>query len=121
MRQKAICSGVTSLLVMAALLIYSMLPTWFRPITPIFVRILIGGASVSLLTAVVAGVRGSRLWFLATLLPIAFFLMLLNFEQATEIKITSVSGVPTFTLRKWDAHGLRSLQPGIPQRSRTPQ
>ena len=26
-------------------------------------------------------------WFVATLLPIAFFLMLLNFEQATEIKI----------------------------------
>ena len=98
LRHKGIRSGVTSLLVMAALLSYSMLPTWFRPVTPFFVLILLVGAFVSLLSAVVAGVRGSRLWFVATLLPIAFFLMLLNFEQVTEIKITNVSGTPTFVL-----------------------
>jgi hypothetical protein len=75
-----------------------MLPTWFRPIPPLFVVTLLVGAVVSLVCAIVAGVRGSRLWFAAALLPIAFFLMLLNFEQATEVRLRNDFGTPTFVL-----------------------
>jgi hypothetical protein len=95
---KRIPFGAISLLVMAGLLLYSLLPSWFRPVPPVFVLLLLAGMVVSLLSAIVAGVRGSRFWFIAALLPIAFFLMLLNFEQATELKITEKSGDTTFVL-----------------------
>ena len=36
--------------------------------------------------AIIAGLRGSRAWFLAVVPPIAFFFILLNFEQSTEVK-----------------------------------
>ncbi|MCU1240311.1 MAG: hypothetical protein JWO71_1037 [Candidatus Acidoferrum typicum] len=90
--------GPISLLVMAALVLYSLLPSWFRPVPPLFVLFLLAGLIVSLISAIIAGVRSSRLWLIATLLPIAFFLMLLNFEQSTEVKISEKSGDTTFVL-----------------------
>lgn len=49
--------------------------------------------------AITAGSRGSRFWFLATPLPILFFLsVLLNFEQATEVKITGTADNAAFVL-----------------------
>jgi energy-coupling factor transporter transmembrane protein EcfT len=90
---------MTSLLVMAASMLYPFLPSWTQPIPPIFVLILLAGAVVSLLMAITAGSRGSRLWFLATPLPILFFLsVLLNFEQATEVKITGTNDNAAFVL-----------------------
>jgi len=83
---------------MAALLLYYLLPTWFRPIPPLFLLTLLFGVVVSLLSAIIAALKGSRLWFLATLLPIAFFFMLLNFEQSTEVKLAGESGRPIFAL-----------------------
>lgn len=90
--------GAISLLVMAALLSYFFLPSWFRPTPPFLVLLMAAGAFVSMISAIIAGVRGSRLWFVATLLPIVFFLSLLNFEQATEVKIGAESGDTTFVL-----------------------
>lgn len=90
--------GAISLLVMAALLLYSLLPSWFRPVPPLFLLLLLIGMVVSFLSAVIAGFRGSRLWFAATLLPIMFFLMVLNFEQNTEVQLTGKSGDPVFAL-----------------------
>jgi len=90
--------GEISLLVMAALLLYSLLPSWFRPVPPLFLLLLLIGIVVSLLSAVIAGFKSSRLWFAATLPPIMFFLMLLNFEQNTEVRLAGKSSEPVFAL-----------------------
>jgi hypothetical protein len=97
-RHRKIPFGAISLSITAALLLYSLLPSWFRPVPPLFLLSLLIGVVVSLLSAVIAGIRGSRLWFAATLLPIMFFLMLLNFEQKTEVRLTGKSGDPVFAL-----------------------
>lgn len=96
MRRNGVAFGAASLLIVAAMVLYSVLPSWARPIPPVFVLILLVGVALSLLSAIVAGLRGSRFWFLATLLPIIFFLMLLNFEQSTEVILTGNSEKPTF-------------------------
>lgn len=83
---------------MAAVLLYSFLPSSVLPIPPVFLLIVLAGALLSLLSAIIAGLRGSRAWFLAVVPPIAFFFILLNFEQSTEVKITGTSDNVTFVL-----------------------
>jgi hypothetical protein len=95
-RRNDVTYGVASLLIVATMLSYSLLPSLARPIPPIFALILLAGAVLSLLSAIVAGLKGSRFWFLATLLPIMFVLMLLNFEQSTEVILKGDSETTTF-------------------------
>src|SRR5579864_3309978 len=95
-RRNGVPYGVASLLIVAGMISYSLLPSWARPVPPVFVLILLVGVALSLLSAIVAGLRGSRFWFLATPLPIMFFMMLLNFEQSTEVTLKGDSERTTF-------------------------
>ena len=74
--RKRIPFGAISLLMMAAVLLYSFLPSSVLPIPPVFLLIVLAGALLSLLSAIIAGLRGSRAWFLAVVPPIAFFFIL---------------------------------------------
>jgi hypothetical protein len=86
-------------LVTVVVWIYAILPSWTQPVPPIFVIVLLSGAVLSLVLAINAGSRGSRLWFLITPVPVVFFLsVLLNFEQPTEVRLVGTAENATFVL-----------------------
>jgi len=79
--------GITAVVVMGTVLAYCFLPDSMLPIPPVFILIVWIGALASAVIAIVAGFISSRAWFLFVLFPVGFFLMTLNFEQSTEIKL----------------------------------